>query len=38
VQAIHDGFAASGGNVRELLKTIVLGDAFRHVRAVGGSK
>jgi hypothetical protein len=38
VQAIHDGFAASGGNVRELLKTIVLGDAFRHVRAVGGSQ
>jgi hypothetical protein len=38
VQAIHDGFAASGGNVRALLKSIVLGDAFRHVRAVGGSK
>jgi hypothetical protein len=35
LSAIHDGFATSGYNVRELLKSIVLSDAFRHVRAVG---
>jgi hypothetical protein len=34
---IRAAFAASGSNVRELVKTIVLGDAFRNVRVVGGS-
>ena len=35
--AIQAGFASSGGNIRQLLKQIVLSDAFTHVRAVGGT-
>jgi hypothetical protein len=35
LKALHDGFAASNYNVRELATTLVLSDAFRHVRAVG---
>jgi hypothetical protein len=37
LQAIRQGFASSGGNVRQLLTTIVLSDAFRKVRHVGGT-
>jgi hypothetical protein len=37
LQTIRAGFAASGSNVRDLLKAIVLGNAFRSVRVVGGS-
>jgi hypothetical protein len=37
LQAMYDGFAASGGNVRELIVRMVKGDAFRNVRATGGS-
>ena len=33
MQAIHDGFAASGNNVRKLFVSIVKSDAFRNVRA-----
>ncbi|HEX6274057.1 MAG TPA: DUF1588 domain-containing protein, partial [Polyangiaceae bacterium] len=35
LRSIHQGFAASGYNVRELVKSIVLSEAFTHVRAVG---
>ncbi len=35
LKALHDGFAASKYNVRELVTKLVLSDAFRHVRAVG---
>jgi hypothetical protein len=35
LQTIRAGFAASGSNVRDLLKAIVLGNAFRNVRVVG---
>ena len=35
LSTIHQGFATSGYNVRELLKSIVLSEAFTHVRAVG---
>jgi hypothetical protein len=35
LQTIRAGFAASGSNVRDLLKAIVLGHAFRSVRVVG---
>jgi hypothetical protein len=35
LSAVHQGFETSGYNVRELVKSIVLADAFRHVRAVG---
>jgi hypothetical protein len=37
LQTIREGFAASGSNIRDLLKAIVLGNAFRSVRVVGGS-
>jgi hypothetical protein len=37
LQTIRAGFAASGSNVRSLLKTIVLGNAFRSVRVVGST-
>jgi hypothetical protein len=33
MQTIRAGFAASGGNVRELLTKLVQSDVFRHVRA-----
>ncbi len=33
MKAIQEGFAASGGNVRQLLSKIVQSDAFRYVRA-----
>ena len=32
VQTIHEAFSASGGNVRQLLSSIVRSDSFRHVR------
>jgi hypothetical protein len=32
MQAVHDSFAASGRNVRELITQLVLSDAFRNVR------
>jgi len=35
LKTLHDGFAASDYNVRELITTMVLSDAFRHVRTVG---
>jgi hypothetical protein len=35
IQSIHDGFRASGGNVRQLLVSIAKSEAFRNVRAVG---
>ncbi len=35
LKALHDGFAASGYDVRALITTLVLSDAFRHVRAIG---
>ncbi len=35
LSTIHQGFATSGYNVRELLKSIVLSEAFLNVRAVG---
>jgi hypothetical protein len=35
LRSIHQGFATSGYNVRELVKSIVLSEAFTHVRAVG---
>ncbi|HVR20913.1 MAG TPA: DUF1588 domain-containing protein, partial [Polyangiaceae bacterium] len=35
LSTIHQGFATSGYNVRDLLKSIVLSEAFTHVRAVG---
>jgi hypothetical protein len=35
LSAIHQGFETSGYNVRELVKSIVLSEAFTHVRAVG---
>jgi hypothetical protein len=35
LKALHEGFAASNYNVRELVTTLVLSDAFRHVRAIG---
>jgi hypothetical protein len=35
LSTIHQGFETSGYNVRELLKSIVLSEAFRNVRAVG---
>jgi hypothetical protein len=37
LQTIHEGFAASGGNVRQLLTKLAQSDAFRHVRATGGN-
>jgi hypothetical protein len=37
VQALHDAFAASSGNVRQLLGDIARSDAFRHVRSAGTS-
>lgn len=33
IQAIRDGFQASGGNIKTLLAQIALSDAFRNVRA-----
>ena len=33
MQAIRTGFAASGGNIRQLLTKLVQSDAFRYVRA-----
>jgi hypothetical protein len=35
LSTIHQGFATSGYDVRELVKSIVLSEAFRNVRAVG---
>jgi len=35
LKTLHDGFAASNYNVRDLVTTLVLSDAFRHVRAIG---
>ena len=35
--AIRQGFAASGGDIRQLLTAIVLSDAFRQVRHVSGT-
>ncbi|WP_437786719.1 DUF1592 domain-containing protein [Sorangium sp. So ce1097] len=32
IQAIHEDFKASGGNIRTLLSQVALSDAFRHVR------
>ncbi|WP_437314313.1 DUF1592 domain-containing protein [Sorangium sp. So ce385] len=32
IQTIHEGFKASGGNIRTLLSQVALSDAFRHVR------
>jgi uncharacterized protein DUF1592/uncharacterized protein DUF1588/uncharacterized protein DUF1595/uncharacterized protein DUF1585/uncharacterized protein DUF1587 len=37
LQAMYDGLAASNGNIRELIVRMVKGDAFRNVRATGGS-
>jgi hypothetical protein len=37
IQTIRDGFAASGGNIRQLLAAIVKSEAFRNVRAVGAT-
>jgi hypothetical protein len=37
LQAMYDGLAASGGNIRELIVRMVKGDAFRNVRATGGT-
>jgi Protein of unknown function (DUF1592)/Protein of unknown function (DUF1588)/Protein of unknown function (DUF1585)/Protein of unknown function (DUF1595)/Protein of unknown function (DUF1587) len=36
IQALHDNFKASGGNIRDLLARIVLSPAFRSVRLNGG--
>jgi hypothetical protein len=33
IQAIREGFRASGGNIRALIAQIALSDAFRHVRS-----
>jgi hypothetical protein len=38
LEGIRNGFAASGGNVRQLLTKIVLSDAFRQVRHVGATQ
>jgi hypothetical protein len=35
LSTIHQGFSTSGYNVRDLLKRIVLSEAFTNVRAVG---
>ena len=35
LKAVHDAFAASGHDIRQLITTLVLSDAFRHVRAIG---
>jgi hypothetical protein len=32
IQSIHDGFSASGGNIRSLMAEIALSEAFRNVR------
>lgn len=37
LKTLHDGFAASNYNVRDLVTTLVLSDAFRHVRAIGAA-
>jgi Protein of unknown function (DUF1592)/Protein of unknown function (DUF1588)/Protein of unknown function (DUF1595)/Protein of unknown function (DUF1585)/Protein of unknown function (DUF1587) len=37
LQAMHETFAATGGNIRELIIKMVKGDAFRHVRATGAT-
>jgi hypothetical protein len=36
IQSLHQAFASSGGNVRELLARIVLSPSFRSVRLNGG--
>jgi hypothetical protein len=36
VKSMHDRFAESGGNVRQLLTTIAQSDSFRHVRTGSG--
>jgi hypothetical protein len=33
IQQIRAGFAASGNDIRELIKQVALSDAFRYVRA-----
>lgn len=38
LKAVHEGFASSGYNVKELITTLVLSDAFRHVRAIGAGE
>lgn len=38
LKSLHDGFAASGYNIRQLITTLVLSDAFRHVRTVGAQE
>ena len=35
LKTVHEDFASSGYNVRELITTLVLSDSFRHVRAIG---
>jgi hypothetical protein len=35
LSAIHQRFSTGGYDVRDLVKSIVLSDAFTHVRAVG---
>jgi hypothetical protein len=37
IKGIRDAFAASGGNIRELLARIALSPAFRNVRLTTGS-
>jgi hypothetical protein len=36
LQALHEAFKSSGGNIRELLARIVLSPSFRNVRVNGG--
>jgi hypothetical protein len=38
LKTLHDGFAASNYDVRALITTLVLSDAFRHVRAIGAQE
>lgn len=38
LKTVHEGFASSGYNVKELITTLVLSDAFRHVRAIGAGE
>jgi hypothetical protein len=37
LSAIRDGFAGSGGDIRQLLVSLVRSDAFRYVRTSGSS-
>jgi len=38
LKSLHERFAASGYNVRTLITTMVVSDAFRHVRAIGAQE